>query len=564
MNLYSIIERSFLNTAFECIHTQEGLIETYSNNLHIKPELLSQFGKYLFRDLSFYFRQSHLELLAKVLENTESSENDRSVIISLLANACISAQGSLALCQDTGTALMMGWKSENIKTGVDDQLYLSQGIAEAYAEYNLRSSQVAPKSFFDEYDTGNNLPAQIHTEAVPDFNNYPVYRFLCIAKGAGSSNKTAFFQMTKALLQEEAFTSFLKEKIVSLGTAACPPYRLALVVGGTSPEENLKILKLASTEILDSAPYFDENVKNDDDCCLYRDAYWEAKVLDIAKESGLGAQFGGTALALDARVIRLSRHAGSCPVSIGVSCSAHRNLLGYIDSKGIHIEKTEKHPLAYLKSREGEIAEAAEEIDLILNSKDSMPAIQPNSIAISLSIPVQNTLNTLKKLDIGSRIVLSGKIIVARDAAHLRWHSLIEQNKELPDYLQHYPIMYAGPSETPQGKVIGSFGPTTAQRMDPYAEELLSRGISLITLAKGNRTPSWAEACKKYGGFYLGIIGGAAALIAEKNICSSEIIDYPELGMEAVRLIEVKGLDAFILINDRGEDYYQELVSRLT
>jgi fumarate hydratase class I len=569
MNIRSIIDASFHNTHFEHIPLDSQSITYKQERLRIEPAVLSKIAEEAFVRVSYFLRPGHLGLWAEHLNGNKLSANDRLVLEALLKNALIASEGKLPLCQDTGTATILGWKEESVYTGVDDEAYLSKGVLRAYTGHPLRSSQVGFRSLFDEFDTGNNLPAQVHIEAISDSPAGPEYRFLFIAKGGGSANKTSLFQMTKALLEGEAFEAFLREKVAALGTAACPPYRLAVVVGGTSPEENLNILKLGTTELLDQAPYMDEapqeaSVTQREPRWICRDKYWETKLMNIARESGLGAQFGGSLLALDARVIRLPRHAGSCPVSIGVSCSAHRNVLAKINKEGLWLEKLEQHPLEFLKAQGGHAAQVAEAYQKgVTNRAVKDPEIRTDTASvrkINLDRGIQEALQDLRGAAVGDRLLLSGYLLVARDAAHLKWHEAIQRGEPLPEYLTRYPIYYAGPAATPEGKVIGSFGPTTAQRMDSYGDELMSRGASLITLAKGNRTKAWVSACKTYGGFYLGTIGGAAALIAEENILESEVLDFPELGMEAVRRIRVQDLLAFVIIDDQGRDLYNPAV----
>jgi len=578
MNIHTIIDASFHNTQFEPIPLDSPAITYKQDRLHITPEVLSKIAEEAFVRVSYYLRPSHLGLWAEHLNGNKLSANDRLVLEALLKNALIASEGKLPLCQDTGTATILGWKEESVYTGVDDEAYLSKGVLRSYTGHPLRSSQVGFRSFFDEFDTGNNLPAQVHIEALPDNPAGPEYRFLFIAKGGGSANKTALFQMTKALLEGEAFEAFLREKVAALGTAACPPYRLAVVVGGTSPEENLRVLKLATTELLDPAPYMDEAPQKavapgQEPRWLCRDRYWESILMNIARESGLGAQFGGSLLALDARVIRLPRHAGSCPVSIGVSCSAHRNMLAKINKEGLWLEKLEQHPLEFLKAKGGNAAQVAEaylrtgairagqRAERQGGDSETGAVVEAASARkINLDRGINEALQELRGAAAGDRLLLSGYLLVARDAAHLKWHEAIQRGEPLPEYLTRYPIYYAGPAATPEGKVIGSFGPTTAQRMDSYGDELMSRGASLITLAKGNRTKAWVRACKTYGGFYLGTIGGAAALIAEENILESDVLDFPELGMEAVRRIRVQDLLAFVIIDDQGRDLYSPAV----
>lgn len=531
--------------------------------LFVPPALLRDLSRAAFSDAAFYLRRSHLAALAALLENPGSSDNDRFVVRSLLRNALVAARGELALCQDTGTATVAAWKSESVFTGADDEAELAEGARKAYRERYLRDSQVAPVTFFDEVDTGNNLPAQVHIEAAPDGAAGPSYRFLFVAKGGGSANKTSFFQMTKSLLEPDRFDDFLAEKVRALGTAGCPPYRLAVVVGGTSPEENLRVLKLGTTELLDGAEPFGPHAAEESRPAsageLRRDKFWEERLMVHARESGLGAQFGGSALALDARVLRLPRHAASCPVSIGVSCAAHRNVLAVVDSDGARIEALERDPARFLSGLGGEAAALVAETERRGRSRAAPAA--PEETEIDLEASMDGIRAALGSRAVGDRVHLTGRIIVARDAAHLKWHALVAAGKSLPDYVYGHPIMYAGPAATPPGKRVGSFGPTTAQRMDAYAEEFLSRGASLVSIAKGNRGPAWTAACKAYGGFYLGVIGGAAALIAEENISESEIVDYPELGMEAVRLIRVSRLPAFLIVDDKGNELYGGLTA---
>jgi fumarate hydratase class I len=544
MDLQPVIDRAFESVLFETFDTGPLKPRTEGRRLFVPPELLRKAAEEGFRELSFFFRETHFGLLADRLGDSELSKNDRTVINILLKNAVTASKGELALCQDTGTAVVYAWKDESVYTGGRDREALEAGIAAAYKNNFLRASQIAPASFFDEFNTGDNLPAQIHIEASPDKNGgkRPAYCFLFSAKGGGSSNKTSFFSMTKALLEEKNFGAFLEEKISSLGTAACPPYRLAVVVGGSSPEFNLEVQKLAAAEALDGAPYFEEGEMPKDArsfSWIRRDRYWENRAMEIGKRTMLGAQFGGPSLLLDARVIRLPRHAASCPVSIGVSCAAHRNIFAYIDREGLRLEKLVHNPAVLL--RDWGIA---------------LPGQENASAGVDLDRPVREICRELSALKAGDKVLLRGKILMARDAAHFRWHTLLEEGKSLPDYLFRHPVYYAGPSAAPPGKISGSLGPTTAGRMDPYAEEFMSLGASLITLAKGSRSPRWREACKKYGGFYLGTAGGAAALLAEENVTGNELIDYPDLGMEAVRLITVKDLPAFIIIDDKGGDLY--------
>ncbi len=558
MSYSEAIDTAFGRTTFTELEI-EGPLRPYMKDgrLVVPAEALRILAREAFAQAAFRLRGSHLRALARALEDPQASENDRLVIGRLLENALVASKGVLPLCQDTGTATVIAWKAESVHTGIDDEEALVRGAAEAYDKRYLRSSQVAARDMFDEFDSLNNLPAQVDLHAVPDGKDGPSYRFLFVAKGGGSSNKTTLFQMSKALLEESALVKFIREKIAALGVAACPPYRLAMVIGGTSPEFNLTTLKLATTELLDGLPDQPEGTEAGAFSVgtPYRDRVWEKKLQDAARESGLGAQFGGRELALDARVIRLSRHAGSCPVSIGVSCSAHRNILAEIRDGSIRIETLEADPGALLRSLDGRAKALVEA--RVAREGSSAPKDGGTSITrIDLRRSMEAILHDLRSLKAGDQVSLSGPLLVARDAAHLRWHEVIAAGKDLPVYLRDHPIYYAGPSATPPGKVIGSFGPTTAQRMDGYAEELMSRGVALVTLAKGNRAPSWANACARWGGVFLGTIGGAAALVSEDNITSSEVLDYPELGMEALRKIEVEGLLAFVVIDAEGTDLY--------
>ncbi|NCB38321.1 MAG: fumarate hydratase [Erysipelotrichia bacterium] len=494
--------------------------------LSVAPEVLSRLAEEAFHDLSFYLRPSHLDELAEIAGNSEACDNERFVCNALVKNAIIAAEGVLPLCQDTGTATVFAWRGERVLTGGGDEQAIVDGIAAAWKNNSLRYSQVAALNMFDEVNTGNNLPAQIDIGFAPGDE----YRFVFMAKGGGSANKTVLFQGSRALLNERAFEIFLKEKIAGLGVAACPPYTLVIVVGGTSPENNLKTMKLASTGWLDELP-----VVGDGKGTPFRDLEWEGRVMKIAAETGWGAQFGGTHMAIAARVIRLPRHAGSCPVSVGVSCSAHRNLVAKITHEGAFIEELDRNPSRLLeKCRNNFIGAVSVDLDR------SMPEI----------------LTQLKTQPAGSLVLLNGTLVVARDMAHARIFEMVNAGLPLPDYFKNHPVYYAGPAKTPEGYAIGSFGPTTAQRMDEYVEFFMSRGASMVTLAKGNRAESVVKACAKYGGFYLGTIGGAAALIAKENILSSEVIDFCEFGMEAVHRIRVKNMPAFIIYDDKGQRLY--------
>ncbi|MBC7362657.1 MAG: fumarate hydratase C-terminal domain-containing protein [Candidatus Aminicenantes bacterium] len=496
--------------------------------IEVKPEALRLLAREAFSRVNFYFRTSHLENLASILDDPEASANDKFVAAMLLKNAIISAEGILPLCQDTGTANIIGYKGENVLTGADDARYLSRGVFEAYSRLNLRASQNAPLSMLDEVNTSTNLPAQIEIYSTPGQE----YHFLFVAKGGGSSNKTALYQENKSLLKDEqTLLDFLREKIKAIGVAACPPYRIAVVVGGLSPELTLKTVKLATTGYLDSLVTGPSGLPHG-----YRDLEWEKKVMQIARETGLGAQFGGVALAVEARVIRLPRHGGSLPVGIGVSCNADRNLKAKINRNGVFIEALDMNPARFLKKIEAvELKKAPE---------------------INLDQPMDDLVAELSRYPVGTRLSLSGTLIVARDIAHLRLKKMLDEGKPLPEYFKKHPVYYAGPAKTPKDMPSGSFGPTSAQRMDAYVEEFMKVGASKVMLAKGNRSKKVAEACKKYGGFYLGTIGGAAALVAKEHIVSSELVDFEDLGMEAIRKIVVKNLPAFIIFDDKGNKLY--------
>jgi fumarate hydratase class I len=538
MRIAALLDPNFATGAarFRRLAVEDGVrVETASGRavLSINPAVLKLLAFEAFRDINFFFRTPHLEHWAAILDDPAASENDRFVAAALLKNAAISAEGVLPSCQDTGTAAVVGLKGEGVRTGADDESILEEGIKEAYASCNLRFSQVTPVTMFDDENTRSNLPAQIDITAVPAGGpGGAEYRFLFIAKGGGSANKTIFLQQTPAILNEAALESFLREKVKGIGTAGCPPYYLAVVLGGTSAESNLKILKFATAGALDALPT--------EPPAPFRDPVWEQRVLQYARESGLGAQFGGTHLAPDARVIRLSRHAASVPISVGVSCSAHRNALARIGRDGVFLEDFDRDPARFLSRAMPVLSAAAR-----------------GASRVDLGKPVRDVCAALSRLPVGTLVLLSGPMIVARDAAHARLASLLRQGKQLPDWFIGRPVYYAGPAATPPGRVIGSFGPTTAQRMDPYVRAFMAAGASLVMLAKGNRSREVAESCRDFGGFFLGTIGGAAALIAQEHISSERILAFPELGMEAVRLIEVTDLPAFIVIDDKGNCLYR-------
>ena len=494
--------------------------------LHVQAEALRILARQAFIDINFYLHTSHLEKLSMIFRDPEATDNDRFVAWMMLRNSVVSAEGKLPWCQDTGTAIIMAWKGEDVYTGIDDALHLSRGIWETYNEKNLRYSQIVPSSMFAEKNSGTNLPAQIDIASCQGGD----YRFLFIAKGGGSANKTLLYQESNSLLNEASLSRFIREKIEDLGTAACPPYYLALVIGGTSAEMTLKTVKLASTGYLDNLP-----ISGNSSGRAFRDPEWEEKIVKICQEYGVGAQFGGKYFVRDVRVIRLPRHAASCPVGIGVSCSADRNIKGKITAEGIFIEQLEREPGKFLP-------EKAPELD--------------KPVEINLERPMREILAELSKYPVKTRLSLTGTLIVARDIAHARIKRMLDEGKPMPGYFKNHPIYYAGPAKTPEGMASGSFGPTTADRMDPYVDLFQSLGGSMIMLAKGNRSKQVTDSCKKHGGFYLGSVGGPAAILAAENIVSVKVVDFAELGMEAVRKIVVKNMPAFILTDDKGNDFY--------
>jgi len=496
--------------------------------LKVDPKGLELLAKEAVSDLSFFLRTSHLEKVAKILDDPEATDNDRFVAYMMLRNTVISSNEELPWCQDTGTAIVIGKKGEDVYTGGSDAKYLSKGIYETYKNKNLRYSQVVPFSMFEEKNTGSNLPAQIDIYAT-DGNSY---EFLFITKGGGSANKTFLYQQTKSLLNEAALIKFVKEKIKELGTSACPPYHLALVIGGTSAEATLKTVKEASAGYLDHLP-----VTGSAGGRAFRDIEWENRIEKICHEYGVGAQFGGKYFVHDVRVIRLPRHAASCPVGLGVSCSADRNIKAKINKDGIFLEELERNPSRFMPAKAPEFEKPVE---------------------INLDRPMKEVLADLTKYPVKTRLRLTGTLIVARDIAHAQIKKVIDEGKPMPDYFKNHPIYYAGPAKTPAGMPSGSFGPTTAGRMDSYVDLFQSMGGSLIMLAKGNRSRQVIDACKKYGGFYLGTIGGPAALLAAENIKSVEIVDFEDLGMEAIRRIRVENLAAFIITDDKGNDFFDE------
>ncbi len=496
--------------------------------LKVAPEALTLVAQEALKDVNFLLRPAHLAKLRFILDDPEASENDRFVADTLLKNAVIAAKGQLPSCQDTGTAIVIGHKGEAVWTGGDDEAALEEGIFRTYQDQNLRYSQMAPVSMFDEKNTGSNLPAQIDVYA----GHGEEYEFLFLAKGGGSANKSYLFQETKSLLNEKSLEKFLREKLFSLGTAACPPYHLAVVIGGTSAEATLKAVKLASAGYYDSLPT--EGAGNGQ---AFRDPEWERRIVAMAQESRIGAQFGGKYFVHDVRVLRLPRHAASCPVGIGVSCSADRNIKAKITREGVFLEQLERDPGRFLPTQSA--------------VSDTKP------VAIDLNRPMAEIRAELSKHPIKTRLSLSGPLIVARDVAHARIKQMLDSGQPMPQWLQDHPVYYAGPAKTPEGMASGSFGPTTAGRMDGYVEGFMAKGGSFVMLAKGNRSPVVREACAKYGGFYLGSIGGPAAILAQENILKVEVVDFAELGMEAVRRIWVKDFPAFVVVDDKGNDFFK-------
>ena len=498
--------------------------------LKIDPEALTLLSNEAIKAISFKLRTSHLKQVAAILDDPEASENDVMVALMLLKNASIAVNGILPACQDTGTAIVMGKKGENVRTGVDDAEYLSKGIHKTYQEENLRYSQTAPLSMYEEVNTKTNLPAQIDLYATEG----TAYKFLFVTKGGGSANKTFLYQQTKALLNPKTLREFCIEKMKSLGTAACPPYHLAFVIGGTSAETCLKTVKMASTRYYDELP-----TSGNEHGRAFRDTELEAELLECARQVGIGAQFGGKYFALDVRVIRLPRHGASCPVGLGVSCSADRQAKAKITKDGLFLEKLETNPAQFIPEKYQDWKFQGVEIDLDQG--------------------MEKTLETLSKYPVTTALSLSGTIIVARDSAHAKLKEILEEKGDFPDYFKQYPVYYAGPAKTPEGYPSGSFGPTTAGRMDPYVDLFQKNGASMVMLAKGNRSQMVTDACKKHGGFYLGSAGGPAALLAKEHIKSQEVVDFPELGMEAVWKIKVENFPAFILVDDKGNDFFKQI-----
>lgn len=517
---WNLLTKKYINTIE--VNGKEILI--------VQADALRFLAKEAFREISFFLRTNHLLQVSSILDDPEASDNDRFVALTLLRNAVEASKGILPSCQDTGTAIIMGKKGQYVwSENGNDKEFLSLGVFDTFTQQNLRYSQMAPLSMFEEKNTHCNLPAQIDIYSVHDSN---IYEFLFIAKGGGSANKSNLFQKSRTLLSEENLIKFLQEKLFALGTTACPPYHIALVIGGTSAEDTMKCVKLASTGYLDYLP-----TCGDEKGRAFRDKLWEDKVNLLCQESKIGAQFGGKYLAHDVRVIRLPRHAASCPVGLGVSCSADRNVLGKISKEGIFLETLEKNPQIFLEKAKVQI--------------------NVSCIQIDLDQPMEDILKLLSQYPVGTRLLLQGSLIVARDIAHAQIKQLLDAGLTMPQYLIDHPVYYAGPSKTPEGLPSGSFGPTTGNRMDSYVDLFQSLGGSKIMLAKGNRSDVVTKACKDHGGFYLGSIGGPAAILAKESILSMELVAFEELGMEAIRKIKVKNFPAFIICDDKGNNLYQ-------
>ena len=507
--------------------------------LHVEPSALTALSEVAIHDISHYLRAAHLQQLANILSDPEASPNDRFVATDLLKNANIAAGGILPMCQDTGTALIMGKKGQHVLTSGKDEVSLSQGIYDAFTKLNLRYSQMAPVTTWDEKNTGNNLPAQV--EIYADSDHSDEYNFLFIAKGGGSANKSFLYQETKAVLNPTSFMTWLDEKLRSIGTAACPPYHLAIVIGGTSAEHTVKTAKLASTKYLDSLPTSGDAATGHG----FRDIELEEKVLELTRTLGIGAQFGGKYFCHDVRVVRLPRHGASLPIAIAVSCSADRQVKAKITRDGVFIEELERDPAHFLPET------TAEHLD-------------ENVVAIDLNQPMDTIRAELSKHPVKTRVSLTGTIVVARDLAHAKIKEAIDKGEPMPQYLKDYAVYYAGPAKTPEGYASGSFGPTTAGRMDSYVENFQKLGGSFVMLAKGNRSQAVTDACKNYGGFYLGSIGGPAARLAQDCIKKVEVLDFEELGMEAVWKIDVVDFPAFIVVDDKGNDFFAQTSKPLT
>ena len=521
-------------TEYQLVSKDFVKVENWNGHemLVVDPQALTLLANVASHNCSFMLRREHNELVAKILHDPEASENDKYVALTMLRNAEVAAKGVLPFCQDTGTSICAAYKGQQVWTGCDDEEMISKGVYKTYTENNLRYSQNAPLNMYDEVNTGCNLPAQIEIHATEGDE----YKFLFVAKGGGSANKTYLYQETKAILNKKTLVPFLIEKMKTLGTAACPPYHIAFVIGGTSAEKNLLTVKLASIKYYDSLP-----TTGDETGRAFRDIDLEEKLLKEAHKIGLGAQFGGKYLAHDIRVIRLPRHGASCPIGMGVSCSADRNIKAKINKDGIWLEKMDDNPTE------------------LIPAEMRNPGEGPKGIEIDLDKGIDAVRAELSKYPVSTRVNLKGTIIVARDIAHAKLKARLDAGEGMPDYFKNHPIVYAGPAKTPEGYPCGSMGPTTANRMDPYVDEFQANGASLVMIAKGNRGDCVTEACKKHGGFYLGTIGGVAAVLSQSSIKSIECVEYPELGMEAIWKITVEDFPAFILVDDKGNDFFKQL-----
>lgn len=520
-------------TPYRLITTDGIRVEQFNGKdvLVVAPEVLEQLAYEAFADVSFFLRPGHMKQVASILDDPDASENDLFVARCFLENSVIAAIGELPTCQDTGTAIVVGHKGAQVWTDFDEKEAFSKGIYRCFQDYNLRYSQIAPLDMFAEKNTGNNLPSQIDIYSGSGME----YELTFVTKGGGSANKSYLYQKTKSLLNEDNLAEFLKAEFFNIGTAACPPYHYVVVIGGTSAEATMKYVKLASTGALDDLP-----TTGDETGRAFRDLAWEEKVLQMSRDSKIGAQFGGKYFCHDVRVIRMPRHAASCPVGIGVSCSADRNIKAKITRDGVFLEQLEHDPAKYAPANLGKL-------------EDDAPIIDLNQ-------PMDKMLAQLSQYPVCTRVRLNGTLIVARDIAHAKIQEMLDRGEPMPEYFKNHPVYYAGPAKTPKGKPSGSFGPTTAQRMDPYVDGFMQHGGSMIMLAKGNRSKEVTEACKQHGGFYLGSVGGPAALLAEKNIKSVEIIDMEELGMEAIRKIEVVDFPAVIIVDDKGNDFFADIL----
>jgi len=517
----------------EYIKLESNPIQSYDVNgkkiIIVTKDILENLAKEAFYQISHFLRADHLKQMSAIFQDIDASNNDKYVALTLLKNANVAAGGILPMCQDTGTAIVVGKKGSSIWTDFDDEEYISKGIWRAFKENNLRYSQLAPLSMFEEVNTKTNLPAQIDIMSTDSDE----YSFLFVAKGGGSANKTFFYQATPSVIRTKKILDYLQPLIKNIGTAACPPYHLGIVIGGTSAELNMKTLKLATCKYLDNLP-----ITGNDSGRAFRDITMEKEILEMTIKYGIGAQFGGKYFCHDVRVIRLPRHGASLPISIGVSCGADRQVKAKINEKGVFIEKLEKNPSKYLPT----ISEST---------------LSENSISIDLNQSMEKICSILSKYPVKTRVILNGTLIVARDMAHGKIKEKLDKNIEIPEYFKNHPIYYAGPAKTPDGMVTGAFGPTTAGRMDSYVKTFQDKGASRIMLAKGNRSKQVTDSCKKNGGFYLGSIGGPGAELAQNNITKVECLEYPELGMEAIWKIEVKDFPAFIIIDDKGNDFFQ-------